>query len=43
MSGVRSRVNGTPTFYINGKRHDRSYDINTLIAALELVANTTER
>jgi protein-disulfide isomerase len=35
MSGVRSGVNGTPTFYINGKRHDDSYDIETLLAALE--------
>jgi protein-disulfide isomerase len=35
MSGVHSGVNGTPTFYINGKRHDASYDINTLLAALE--------
>ena len=26
MSGVRSGVNGTPTFYINGRRHDDSYD-----------------
>jgi protein-disulfide isomerase len=35
MSGVRSGVNGTPTFYINGARHDDSYDIKTLLAALE--------
>jgi protein-disulfide isomerase len=35
MSGVRSGVNGTPTFYINGKRHDDSYDAETLLAALE--------
>ena len=34
MSGVRSGVNGTPTFYINGARHDDSYDIETLLAAL---------
>ena len=26
MSGVRSGVNGTPTFYINGVRHDDSYE-----------------
>jgi protein-disulfide isomerase len=38
MSGVRSGVNGTPTFYINGKRHDDSYDIQTLLAALEEAA-----
>jgi predicted DsbA family dithiol-disulfide isomerase len=35
MSGVRSGVNGTPTFYVNGRRHDDSYDAETLLAALE--------
>jgi predicted DsbA family dithiol-disulfide isomerase len=35
MSGVRSGVNGTPTFYINGARHDDSYDLDALLAALE--------
>jgi protein-disulfide isomerase len=35
MSGVRSGVNGTPTFYINGTRHDDSYDLETLLAALQ--------
>jgi protein-disulfide isomerase len=35
MSGVRSGVNGTPTFYINGVRHDDSYDLDTLLGALE--------
>ncbi|MDX6413292.1 MAG: hypothetical protein QOH23_702 [Gaiellaceae bacterium] len=35
MSGVRSGVNGTPTFYINGVRHDDSYDLDTMLAALE--------
>jgi len=35
MSGVRSGVNGTPTFYIDGARHDDSYDAETLVAALE--------
>jgi protein-disulfide isomerase len=38
MSGVRSGVNGTPTFYINGARHDDAYDIDTLVAALERAA-----
>ena len=38
MSGVRSGVNGTPTFYVNGARHDDSYDIETLMAALERAA-----
>jgi protein-disulfide isomerase len=38
MSGVRSGVNGTPTFYINGLRHDDSYELETLLAALERAA-----
>jgi protein-disulfide isomerase len=35
MSGVRSGVNGTPTFFINGVRHDDSYELETLLSALE--------
>jgi protein-disulfide isomerase len=35
MSGVRSGVNGTPTFYVNGVRHDADYELETLLAALE--------
>ena len=35
LSGARSGVNGTPTFFINGRRHDGSYDLETLLAALE--------
>ena len=35
MSGVRSGVNGTPTFFINGVRHDGSYDLESLLAAIE--------
>ena len=38
MSGVRSGVNGTPSFYVNGTRHDDSYDLETLLAALERAA-----
>jgi protein-disulfide isomerase len=38
MSGVRSGVNGTPSFYINGAKHDDSYDLETLLAALERAA-----
>jgi len=38
MSGVRSGVNGTPTFFINGVRHDDSYELETLLAALEQAA-----
>ncbi len=34
-SGIRSGVNGTPTFYINGVRHDGSYEYEHLLAALQ--------
>jgi protein-disulfide isomerase len=34
LSGIRSGVNGTPTFFINGVRHNGGYDLESLIAAL---------
>ena len=34
-SGIKSGVNGTPTFYINGIRHDADYSLETLVAAIE--------
>jgi protein-disulfide isomerase len=34
MSGVRSGVNGTPTFYIDGVRYDGAYDADTLVSVL---------
>jgi protein-disulfide isomerase len=37
-SGVRSGVNGTPTFFINGVRHDGPFDLRSLIAAIEEAA-----
>jgi protein-disulfide isomerase len=37
-SGVLSGVNGTPTFFINGERHDDAWDAPTLLAALEQTA-----
>lgn len=39
MSGVRSGVNGTPTFFINGRRHDGPWDLESLTAAIELAAS----
>jgi protein-disulfide isomerase len=33
--GVRSGVNGTPTFFINGKRHDGSFEFESLVSAIE--------
>jgi protein-disulfide isomerase len=38
MSGVRSGVNGTPTFYVNGARHDGPYDLETLLDAVQRAA-----
>lgn len=38
MSGVRSGVNGTPTFFINEFRYDDSWDTESLVAALERAA-----
>jgi protein-disulfide isomerase len=35
MSGVRSGVNGTPSFFINGVRYDGSWDVVPLLEALE--------
>jgi MFS family permease len=35
MSGVRSGVNGTPTFFINGVRFDDSWDPDTLTERVE--------
>jgi protein-disulfide isomerase len=34
LSGVRSGVNGTPTFFINGRRHDGPWDADSLAAAI---------
>ena len=35
MGGVRSGVNGTPTFFINGARHNGSSKYEDLMIALE--------
>lgn len=32
--GVRSGVNGTPTFFINGQRHDEDFELETLSRAI---------
>lgn len=37
-SGVRSGVNGTPTFFINGLRHDGPKEFPELLAAVEEAA-----
>jgi protein-disulfide isomerase len=35
IGGVRSGVNGTPTFYINGERHNDSYEYEVIVMAIE--------
>lgn len=41
MSGVRSGVNGTPTFFINGQRYDGSWDDVSLEQALDAIFAST--
>jgi protein-disulfide isomerase len=38
MGGVRSGVNGTPTFFINNYRHDGPFDYEDLIAGIKEIA-----
>ena len=35
-SGLRSGVNGTPTMFLNGMRHDGSWDYDTLLNSIQL-------
>lgn len=35
LGGVRSGVNGTPCFFVNGRRHDGPYDAASLSAAIQ--------
>ena len=35
LSGVRSGVNGTPTFFINGIRHDGSFEFEPFLSMLK--------
>ena len=35
QGGVRSGVNGTPTFFINGVRHDGLYEFEDLVSAID--------
>jgi protein-disulfide isomerase len=38
ISGMRSGVNGTPTFFINGVRHNADYQFATLLNAITAAA-----
>jgi protein-disulfide isomerase len=42
MSGVRSGVNGTPSFYVNGTKYEGSYAVDDLLAELERVASLSD-
>ena len=35
--GVRSGVNGTPTFFINSQRHDGDFELQTLLQAIQTI------
>lgn len=39
IGGVRSGVNGTPSFFINGVRHDGDYELATLLAVVDRAAS----
>jgi protein-disulfide isomerase len=38
LSGARSGVNGTPTFFINGVRHDGGWDLQGLLSGIRRAA-----
>jgi protein-disulfide isomerase len=40
-SGVRSGVNGTPSFFINGVKYNGSHDYNSLAGTIEMIMNKT--
>jgi protein-disulfide isomerase len=42
LGGIRSGVNGTPTFFINDIRHDDAWDADTLVGALEAAVGAPE-
>ncbi len=35
LGGVRSGVNGTPTFFVNAVRHDDDFELGTPVNAIE--------
>ncbi len=38
LGGMRSAVNGTPTFFVNGLRHDGGYGLADLLAVVDAAA-----
>jgi protein-disulfide isomerase len=43
LTGVRSGVNGTPAFFINGVRYDGSWDLAPFVEALESASRVWSR
>jgi protein-disulfide isomerase len=43
LGGIRSGVNGTPTFFINDVRHDDDWDAETLVRAIESAIPASHR
>ena len=41
LGGVRSGVNGTPTFFINEQRHDGPFEFEVLVEAIEARVSQT--
>jgi protein-disulfide isomerase len=42
LGGVRSGVNGTPTFFVNGRRHDGAFDLGSLTEAVTMAVGISE-
>ncbi|MBV8687578.1 MAG: thioredoxin domain-containing protein [Alphaproteobacteria bacterium] len=42
LGGIRSGVNGTPCFFVNGRRHDGPYEAAALSAAIEAARTDAE-
>jgi formate-nitrite transporter family protein len=43
LGGVRSGVNGTPTFFINGGRHDGAFDLQSLSEAVAMAMTSPKK
>jgi protein-disulfide isomerase len=41
VSGIRSGVNGTPTFFVNGVRHDGGLSVADLLGAVDSAAGSS--
>ncbi len=42
QSADASGVSGTPTFFVNGRRHQGAYDIDTLTRAVKAAARAAK-